>query len=39
MALCEPAATELKIKKRSRIIADATESFTRIRFFDFRFSF
>ena len=33
MALCKPAATELESKKNSRSITDATESFTRIRFF------
>ena len=48
LALCKPAATELKIKKRSRIARMHTESFTRIRFlifflfdlsFDFLFDF
>ena len=39
MALCEPAATELEIKKRSRIITDLFRSLFTDSFFDLSFDF
>ena len=39
MALCEPATTELKSKKRSRTITDLSRSLYTDPFFDLNFDF